>query len=153
MENRALAEAFRELSTPLVADASQRLKVPMQLAPAGVLPVVPGSRAAGRVRPARHAGSVDVFLEAVEKAQPGDLLVVDNAGRRDEGCIGDLTVLEARSAGLSGAVVWGCHRDTLELVEIGFPVFSYGRCPSGPRRLDPPPDRRHLQELGGAIEV
>lgn len=140
MDARALSDAFRELSTPLIADACLRLKIPFQLAPDGIHPVTPGLRAAGRVLPARHAGSVDVFLEAMERSRPGDALVVDNAGRQDEACVGDLTALEARAAGLSGLLVWGLHRDTLELVEIGFPVFSYGRCPTGPRRLDPLPD-------------
>jgi regulator of RNase E activity RraA len=128
---------FEDLSTPLLADASVRLGVPLRIAPPGIVPIVAGQRIAGRVLPARHYGSVDVFLEAFTLAAPGDILVVDNGGRTDEACVGDLAVLEARAAGLTGVVIWGQHRDHPELIEIGLPLFSYGRNPAGPVRLDP----------------
>ena len=127
---------FDGLSTPLVADACVRAGVPLRVAPPGIGAVIPGQRIAGRALPARHYGSVDVFLEAFSGAAHGDVLVIDNGGREDEACIGDLVVLEAQAAGVGAVMVWGLHRDTAELTQIALPVFSYGRCPAGPVRLD-----------------
>ncbi|ADB35204.1 conserved hypothetical protein [Kribbella flavida DSM 17836] len=136
MKPDELTGRFAALTTAHVADACVRLQVPVRAV--GLTAVLPG-RVAGRVLPARHVGSVDIFLEAFGSAEPGDVLVVDNAGRRDEACVGDLVVLEAKTAGIAGVVVWGLHRDSADIRAIGLPVYSLGALPPGPQRLDPLP--------------
>ncbi|WFE40471.1 RraA family protein [Micromonospora sp. WMMD998] len=137
--HRTPAGPFAALTTAHVADACLRAGVPVRCAPAAVRPVLAGRSLAGPVRPARHVGSVDVFLEAIDRASPGDVLVVDDGGRTDRACVGDLVVREAQAAGLAGLVVWGAHRDTADLTAVGLPVFSLGATPTGPLALDPRP--------------
>ncbi|MFC0007781.1 RraA family protein [Micromonospora siamensis] len=134
-----LRRRLATLTTAHLADACLRAGVPVRCGPAALRPVVPGGQLFGPVVPARHVGSVDVFLEAIDGAAPGDVLVVDNGGRVDESCVGDLVVLEAAAAGLAGVVIWGLHRDTVDIRAVGLPVFSLGAIPTGPRRLDPRP--------------
>ena len=94
----------------MIADAALRLRLALHIAPFGIRPVVSGTRLAGHAAPVKHFGSVDVFPEAMVSAHPGDVLVIDNAGRTDEGCIGDLTALEAQANKLAGIVIWAVRR-------------------------------------------
>lgn len=136
-----------DLTTAHLADACIRANIPVRTAT--LAPVIPGTKTSGRVLPARHAGSVDVFLEAIERSRPGDVLVVDNDGRTDEACVGDLVVLEAQAAGLAGVVIWGLHRDTQDIRTIGLPVFSLGANPTGPLSLrDRAPEALSTAEIG-----
>lgn len=56
---------------------------------------------------------MDTFLEAIDRSHAGEVLVIDNGGRLDEGCVGDLVVLEAKQVGLTGIVIWGSYRDAV----------------------------------------
>lgn len=122
------------LTTAHLADACIRVGVHVRCGPAGLRPMAAGMRCSGRVLAACHTGSVDVFLEALMQSERGDVLIVDNGGRLDEACVGDLVALEAHMAGLAGIVIDGLHRDTAEIRAIDIPLFSLGALPTGPQR-------------------
>lgn len=131
-----------EIATAQITDACIRERIAYYLAPAGLTSVLScesiQDAVVGRVVPVRHYGSVDVFLELIETTQnvENSIMVIDNGGRTDEACIGDLVALEAKHAGFQAILIWGLHRDTRDLRQIGLPVFSYGAYPSGPVRLN-----------------
>lgn len=71
-----------------------------------------------------QAGDNVMLLKALHDAKPGDVIVVD-AGRCEEaGPFGELMATECKVKGLGGLVTTGSVRDTAEIIDIGFPVFS-----------------------------
>src|SRR2546425_8253688 len=140
MDHEDIRQRFAALTTAHLPDSCIRAHTPVRCAPALSQTVVPARLLAGRVIPTRNGDIVDIFLEAMQEAAPGDVLVVDNGGRLDESCVGDLVVLEAHAAGLDGIVIWGLHRDTSDIRAIGLPVISLGAIPTGPQRLDLRPE-------------
>lgn len=147
-----MTDPSTRISTAAIADASLRLGVVARLAPVALRPVVAGRAVHGSAAPVTHLGSVDVLLETIDDAPAGAVMVIDNGGRLDEACVGDLMVLEAERAGLAAMIVWGLHRDTAQLAEIGLPVFSLGATPFGPRRI-PPAGRRMATAFLDGIAV
>jgi len=121
------------VSAAAVADACVLERVAFASAPRSVT-WFPTSvrRVNGRAVAVEHRGSVDVFLEAFGRAEKGNVLVVDNGGRDDEGCIGDLVALEAANTGIAGIVIWGKHRDSAVLATLPLGVWSTGTNPVGP---------------------
>lgn len=137
--SESLIRELNGLTTPHLADGCLREGLPIRCAPPSLRPLTPTMRCVGRARPVRHVGSIDAYLEALLDAAPGEVMVVDNGGRLDEACVGDIVALEVQAAGLSGMVIWGLHRDSSELSEIGFPLFSMGALPTGPQRQNARP--------------
>lgn len=129
-----LIAELANLTTPHLADGCLVTGNPIRMGPAGLRPLVDGMSCFGRAVPVQHLGSIDIFFEAIEQLSEGEVIVIDNGGRLDEACIGDIVLLEAQDAGGAGFVVWGCHRDSKELAQIGVPVFSFGALPAGPQR-------------------
>src|SRR5690606_26326168 len=72
---------------------------------------------------------------AIALAQPGDILVIDGKGDLTAALMGTLMLSVCKKRNLGGVVVDGAIRDRLEVLELGFPVFSAGFNPAGPTKL------------------
>ena len=95
----------------------------------------PGMRISGtaftvEVRP----GDNLMIHAAMSLAQPGDVLVIDGKGDQTSALMGTIMITACRKLGIAGVVVDGAVRDSLEIEEIGFPVFSVGTNPNGPTK-------------------
>src|SRR5882672_7476218 len=68
--------------------------------------------------PPRHLGT-----SAIELAQPGDVIVVEQRTGRDAGCWGGILTLGAKLRGVAGVVADGPVRDIDEARAYDFPIY------------------------------
>lgn len=94
--------------------------------------LAPGMRVCGPAFTVECApGDNSMLHKALERARPGDVLVVTVAGAEEYGYWGDLMTVSAMARQLGGLCIEGCVRDSAEIIASGFPVFSTGRCIRG----------------------
>jgi 4-hydroxy-4-methyl-2-oxoglutarate aldolase len=74
---------------------------------------------------------------AIALAKPGDVLVIDGKGDQTAALMGTLMLSACKKLGIAGVVVDAAIRDRVELLELGFPVFSAGFNPAGPTKFVP----------------
>ncbi len=71
---------------------------------------------------------------AMALAQPGDVLVIDGKGDQTAALMGTIMMTACQQLGLAGVVIDGAVRDSLEIDEMDYPVFSVGTNPNGPTK-------------------
>ncbi|MBC8023698.1 MAG: RraA family protein [Burkholderiales bacterium] len=103
-----------------------------------IAPVAPEMKCAGpaftvEVRP----GDNLMIHAAMTMAKPGDVLVIDGKGDRTCALMGAIMINACKKLKLAGVVIDAAIRDSLELRELGFPVFAVGTNPNGPTKFVP----------------
>lgn len=142
MNQQDINKTFDRVPADIVAQAAQ-------YQPA-ILADVAGRRGAlhGRIRALRPrmkfagtAFTVEVrpgdnlmIHAAMALARPGDVLVVDGKGDQTSALMGTIMMTACRQLGLAAVVIDGAVRDSLEIDEMDYPVFSVGTNPNGPTK-------------------
>jgi len=90
----------------------------------GIRPIYPGLRVVGRALTVRtFPGDWAKPVEAIDLAQPGDVLVID-AGSAGPAIWGELATHSALQRGVAGVVIDGAIRDSGDIIKLKFPAFS-----------------------------
>ncbi len=132
-ESRLFAEIAHDLYTPVVGDILDGLGLYHQFLPQPIQPALNSMKVVGRAMPVVmidvHGPQKKPFgllTEALDQLEPGEVYLASGGDMR---CAywGELLTATAKARGAHGAVINGFHRDTPQMLEQGFPVFSRGR--------------------------
>lgn len=131
--DRALVDALAAIPVANIADEMHRLFcLDGAIRPWNRAPMA-GSAFTVRARP----GCNLLVHKALDMAEPGDVVIVEDGGDLTTALAGENMVLWARKRGLAGLVVDGAMRDVDAIRELDFPVYARGATPRGPHRNGP----------------
>jgi regulator of RNase E activity RraA len=128
MATDPMIEKFRGMSTANISDALDRLRMPGSAF--GIAPLQNGQKLIGRAYTIQYVpagtppGTVGDYIDDVE---PGQVVVLDNQGRRDCTVWGDILTAVAHARGVGGTVIHGVCRDVYRALENHYPIYSCGR--------------------------
>ena len=92
-----------------------------------IKPLADHFKIAGRALTVRLPdGENGAVLEAISKAERGDILVIDAKGNTNRAVAGDFVMQLAQGVGVQAFVVDGVIRDAAAARDINFPVFAIG---------------------------
>jgi 3-hexulose-6-phosphate synthase/6-phospho-3-hexuloisomerase len=113
-----LRDKLMRVSAANVSDALHRTgDIP------GLRPLAPGLKLAGPALTVRtSAGDWAKPVEAIDHANPGDVIVID-AGGIPPAVWGELATNSAIQRGVAGVVIFGGARDTGDIAALRFPLF------------------------------
>lgn len=122
--NRADGSVIDELAVMGTATVHEAIGREGFLGP-DIRPIQSGTRLAGSAVTALcHPGDNLMIHAAVEACHPGDVLVVAVTAPSSHGFFGDLLATSLQARGVVGLVIDAGVRDTAELREMGFAVWS-----------------------------
>lgn len=126
-------EGLSKLPCANIADAMDRLGVAE-----GIHAMWSGAKLAGPAYTIwTRSGDNRAVHQAIDAAQPGDVLVVNGGGDTTRALIGELMATRAVKRRLGGFVIDGAVRDRELIGELGLPVFARGATPAGPYKNGP----------------
>jgi len=131
-----------------------------QFLPPAIGGLVPETILAGRAMPVLEAdldaddpaADFGLMLRALDDLKRGEVYIC-TGGSPDYALWGGLMSTRAMTLGATGAVLDGYHRDTREIVHLGFPVFSHGPYAQDQRTRGRVVDFRVQIEFGNGCRV
>ena len=84
-----------------------------------------------------RSGDNLMLHQAVDMAEPGDIIVCDGNGDLSVALMGDLMLGHAMVRGIAGTVLDGAVRDVASLAKMEFGVWARGHTPAGPWKEGP----------------
>jgi 3-hexulose-6-phosphate synthase / 6-phospho-3-hexuloisomerase len=114
-----IGKALSQVSAANLSDALHRSGVLP-----GIRPLVPGLKVMGRALTVRtYPGDWAKPVQAIDQAEPGDVIVVD-AGGVGPAIWGELATHSAMQRRVAGVVIHGALRDAGDIAQLRFPAFS-----------------------------